>query len=228
MFTGIIEAVGRVRGLECRGGDIRLDVATDKLNLADVQLGDSIATNGVCLTVVALLGDGFVADVSLETLKRTALNGISLGTSVNLEKAMMLTSRLGGHIVSGHVDGVGNIRSIEPTGRSWHYQVEAPTTLAHYIAEKGSITVDGVSLTVNAVEGVVFDLNIVPYTAQKTTIRDWRLGTQINLEVDIIARYLERLLTGRQTTRDAGKVFNRQGDASCLTEGFLAENGFIR
>lgn len=227
MFTGIIEAVGRVRGLERRGGDVRLEVATDKLNLADVQLGDSIATNGVCLTVVALLGDGFVADVSLETLKRTALDGMTPGTSVNLEKAMMPTSRLGGHIVSGHVDGVGSIRSIEPRGRSWHYQVEAPAALAHYIAEKGSIAVDGVSLTVNAVKGVVFDLNIVPYTTEKTNICNWRSGAQVNLEVDIIARYLERLLTGRQT-KDAGEVVGRQEDAGCLTESFLAENGFMR
>ncbi|GAA4651712.1 riboflavin synthase [Kistimonas scapharcae] len=229
MFTGIIQAVGQVRRFERRGGDVRLEVATGKLDLADVQLGDSIATNGVCLTAVVLPGDGFVADVSLETLERSALKTLGPGTSVNLEKAMMPTSRLGGHIVSGHVDGVGTVRMIEQSARSWRYRVEAPAAIAHYIAEKGSITVDGVSLTVNAVEGAWFDLNIVPHTAQETTIRNWQPGTLVNLEVDIIARYLERLLQGRQTPADAqGLAGGQEGKAGHLTEAFLAEHGFMR
>ena len=223
MFTGIIEAVGSIRRIEARGGDVRLHVATGDLDLSDVKLGDSVATNGVCLTAVTLPGDGFTADVSRETLKRTGLGELSAGSPVNLEKAMQPTSRFGGHIVSGHVDGVGRVVDISPSGRSLIYRVEAPAELSRYIAEKGSITVDGVSLTVNAIEGSIFSLNIVPHTAQETVITHYRPGSRVNLEVDIIARYLERLLTGAGQSEK-----NEAKPESQLTESFLAEHGFFR
>ena len=228
MFTGIITAIGTVRTLEERGGDVRMYVNTGKLDLSDVQLGDSIATSGVCLTVVALPGDGFVADVSKETLKRTSLADIKTGGKVNLEKAMLPTSRFGGHIVSGHVDGVGRVVEASRSARSWIYRIQAPANLVRYIADKGSITVDGVSLTVNAVESDVFSLNIVPHTAQETIISQYRPGTSVNLEVDIIARYLERLMTigadGQPLTSDSGASTG----SSKLSEAFLAEHGFFQ
>lgn len=224
MFTGIIEAVGSIRSLEERGGDVRLHVATGKLDLSDVSLGDSIATNGVCLTAVGLPGDGFIADVSRETIRRTSLAELKVGSKVNLEKAMMPTSRFGGHIVSGHVDGLGRIVDSTPSGRSMIYRIAAPANLVRYIAEKGSITVDGISLTVNAVESSIFSLNIVPHTAQETIISQYRPGTCVNLEVDIIARYLERLMTvgadGQPAASDSG--------SSNLSEAFLAEHGFFK
>ena len=219
MFTGIIEAVGTVRVAEKRQGDLKLQIQSGKLDLSDVQLGDSIATNGVCLTVVALPGDGYVADVSVETLEHATLGNLSVGTNVNLEKALTPTTRLGGHLVSGHVDGVGKVVSIEPSARSTVYWVEAPKTLAKYIAHKGSITIDGISLTVNAVNGSRFALNIVPHTQQETSVGDWQVGTAVNLEVDQIARYLERLLDP-SLQEDSGK-------APDLTESFLAEHGFL-
>ena len=218
MFTGIIEAVGAIRALDMRGGDVRLDIMTDALDLADVKPGDSIATNGVCLTAVVLNSDGFVADVSRETLERSGLSSLKPGAPVNLEKAMRVDGRLDGHIVSGHVDGVGKVLSVEPSARSMRYRIEAPAELAHYIAEKGSITIDGVSLTVNAIDGAVFEVNIVPHTAEQTIIRHYCSGSRVNLEVDIIARYLERLLLGRQAANDQPE--------SKLTESFLASHGF--
>lgn len=220
MFTGIIEAVGTIRAIEPRGGDVRLHIATGKLDLADVKLGDSIATNGVCLTAVELPGDGFVADVSTETLARSTLKGLTVGTRVNLEKALQPTSRLGGHIVSGHVDGIGEVVSRETSARAVLFRVRAPKELAKYIAEKGSITTDGISLTVNGVHGAEFDLTIVPYTVQETNIAGWMPGTRLNLEVDVIARYLERLLLGEKAAESAG--------GSNITLAFLAENGFMK
>ncbi|OUS26714.1 riboflavin synthase subunit alpha [Gammaproteobacteria bacterium 45_16_T64] len=221
MFTGIIEAVGHVAQIDHRGGDVRLRVLSGALDLADVKLGDSIATNGVCLTVVELLGDGFWADVSLETLKRTSFKQLSVGTKVNLEKALTPTTRLGGHIVSGHVDGLGEILSRKDDARSIHLQVKAPNELARYLSEKGSICVDGVSLTINALDGAVFSLNIVPHTSGETTVDLWRTGVEVNLEVDIIARYLERLLLGDKAAEPvAGK---QQG----VTLAHLAEHGFL-
>lgn len=168
MFTGIIEAIGHIAAMEPSGGDMRLRVLTGKLSLDDVKLGDSIATSGVCLTVTELPGDGYWADVSLETLKFTTLGNRSMGDRVNLEKSLTPESRMGGHIVSGHVDGVGTIKSIGRDGRSWRYVVTAPSDLAKYIAHKGSITIDGTSLTVNAVNGCDFDLNIIPQTFEET------------------------------------------------------------
>ncbi len=198
MFTGIIQAIGEVRRLEPRGGDLRLHIATGKLDLDDVALGDSIAVNGVCLTAVELPGDGFAADVSNETLSLTSLGSLRPGSRVNLEKALTLQTRLGGHLVSGHVDGLGEILERHDDARSVRFRVRAPHELARYIAHKGSITVDGTSLTVNAVDGAVFELNIVPHTLQETIMDEYAPGRQVNLEVDLLARYLERLLLGER------------------------------
>jgi riboflavin synthase len=216
MFTGIIEAVGRVVAKEPRGGDLRLRIATGKLNLGDVSLGDSIAVSGVCLTAVELSGDGFWADVSNETLEGTILGELALNAAVNLEKALTPTTRLGGHLVSGHVDGIGTVIERREVARSIQFRIQAPAELARYIAKKGSICVDGVSLTVNGVTGAMFDLNIVPHTLQETTLADYRTGRRVNLEVDIIARYLERLLMGEQTASSAG-----------LSEALLQRCGFL-
>ena len=196
MFTGIVEAVGAIAECEPRGGDVRLRVKTNDLDLADLQLGDSVSTNGVCLTVVELPGDGYVADVSGETLALTTIGDWLPGTSVNLERALTPQTRMGGHMVSGHVDGIGEVVSRHPDARSERLRIRAPRELAKYIAHKGSITVDGTSLTVNRVEGAEFELNIVPHTLQKTVIGTYKPGTRVNLEVDLIARYLERLLLG--------------------------------
>lgn len=219
MFTGIIEALGQVVALEPHNGDLRLRIRTGNLSLGDVRLGDSIATNGVCLTVVDLPGDGYWADVSRETLDNTTLPGWQLGQTVNLEKALTPQTRLGGHIVSGHVDGVGEVVARYPDARSERFRLRAPSTLAKYIAHKGSITVDGTSLTVNKVEGAEFELNIVPHTLKWTIMETYRVGTQVNLEVDVLARYLERLMLG-----DKAAEPNAQ---TGLTMEFLAQNGFV-
>lgn len=196
MFTGIIEAVGEVVFCEPRGGDLQLRIKTRDLDLGSVALGDSIATNGVCLTVTALPGDGYVADVSSETLANTTIGDWCAGTPVNLERALMPSSRLGGHLVSGHVDAVGEVLSRYPDARSERFRLRAPDPLAKYIAQKGSITVDGTSLTVNRVAGAEFELNIVPHTLENTVMGTYVSGTRVNLEVDLVARYLERLLLG--------------------------------
>ncbi len=217
MFTGIIEAVGEIAALEPKGADLRVRVRTGKLDLSDVAPGDSIAVSGVCLTAVELPGDGFGADVSGETLARTVFGDFRVGTRVNLEKALLPTTRLGGHLVSGHVDGVGEVVERRSDGRSERFRIRAPAALAKYIAEKGSICVDGVSLTVNAVDGPLFDLNIVPHTLAETTLDEYRPGRKVNLEADIIARYLERLLLGERAAAGGG-----------LGEAFLAEHGFLK
>ena len=196
MFTGIISAIGDIASLEERGGDVRLTIRSGNLNLADVQLGDSIACNGACLTAVELTGEGFVADVSVETLNLTTIGNWQTGSRINLEKAMQATDRFGGHIVSGHVDGIGEVVALEEDARSWRFRLRAPREIAKYIAYKGSITVDGTSLTVNIVDGAEFELNIVPHTMQHTVMGDYIVGTKVNLEVDLVARYLERLLLG--------------------------------
>lgn len=216
MFTGIIEAKGRVARLEPKGGDLRLLIETGDLPLADVQLGDSIATNGVCLTVVDLPGNGYWADVSGETLAYTTIGQWATGQPVNLEKALTPTTRLGGHIVSGHVDGVGEVVDRHGDARSERFRIKAPDNLAKYIAHKGSITVDGTSLTVNKVEGAEFELNIVPHTLKWTIMDSYQPGTRVNLEVDVLARYLERLLLGEKAADTSGGV----------TLDFLAEHGF--
>ncbi|HAG94003.1 MAG: riboflavin synthase [Pseudomonadales bacterium] len=221
MFTGIIEAVGKIANMEAKGGDMRLRIQTGKLDLADVKLGDSIAVNGVCLTVIDLPGDGFWADVSLETLNHTSFSQLKNGSPVNLEKALTPTTRLGGHLVSGHVDGLGEMVSREEDARSIRYKVRAPDDLAKYIAHKGSICVDGISLTVNAVSGAIFDLNIVPHTVQETTVAQWQPGVKVNLEVDVIARYLERMLLG-------DKAADPKAQGKDISLGFLAENGYLK
>ncbi|WP_415904985.1 riboflavin synthase [Neptuniibacter sp. QD48_55] len=222
MFTGIIEAVGTIAAIEEQAGDMRLYVRTGQLDLADVKLGDSIATNGVCLTAVELPGDGFIADVSRETLAHTRFHTLAIGERVNLEKALMPTSRLGGHIVTGHVDGIGEIVSRSEDARSIRFSVKAPAAIQRYLAAKGSVTVDGISLTVNALDGECFELNIVPHTAQETIMTEYVTGRQVHLEVDIIARYLERLIGHGQTTDN-----NEQSEQG-LTMDTLIAHGFNR
>jgi riboflavin synthase len=194
VFTGIIQAVGRIAQIESGEQDIRLRIETGKLPLAEVSLGDSIASSGVCLTVTELPGDGFWADVSPETLSLTTLGTKGVGDVVNLETSLTLSTPLGGHLVSGHVDGVGRIESIIEDARFWRVRVAAPEKLARYIAMKGSICVDGTSLTVNQVEGASFELTIIPQTWEETVFSEYQTGSPVNLEVDVIARYLERLM----------------------------------
>ena len=217
MFTGIIQAIGEIAALEPKGGDVRLRVDTVGLDMSNVNTGDSIAVSGVCLTAVELPGDGFWADVSGETLAHTVIGELKPGARVNLEKALLPTTRLGGHLVSGHVDGVGEVIERKRDARSERFRIRAPGELARYIAHKGSICVDGVSLTVNAVEGGVFDLNIVPHTLAETTLDEYRPGRKVNLEVDLIARYLERLLLGDAAASGQG-----------ITLDFLRAHGFAR
>ncbi len=227
MFTGIIETVGKVVALQPSNGDLRLRIASADivrgagLVTSGAALGDSIATNGVCLTVVDLPGDGFWADVSRETLAHTTISQWKIGDSVNLEKALTPQARLGGHIVSGHVDGVGEVVKRSEDARSIRFTLRAPDALAKYIAHKGSICVDGISLTVNAVNGAEFELNIVPHTARVTICGNYRIGTRVNLEVDVIARYLERLLLGDKAAQ-ATQATNK----CSITAAFLAEHGF--
>ena len=193
MFSGIIADVGTITRAEKREGGLRLSVATSALGMDDVQLGDSIAVNGACLTVVKIEGNMFSVDVSRETLNCTA--GLEVqGARVNLEKALRLSDRLGGHLVSGHVDGVGNVVEFIGLGESWRLLVSAPQALAKYIAVKGSITINGVSLTVNQVEGDLFSVNLIPHTLVVTTLNELRAGAKVNLEIDLIARYVERMM----------------------------------
>ena len=196
MFTGIIQAVGRVSAIEARGADARLRIHSDTLPLADARPGDSIAVNGVCLTAIELAPQSFSADVSAETLSCTTIGRLKADMGVNLEMALLPTTRLGGHLVSGHVDGVGRLVEARPDGRSQRLRFELPAALARYVAAKGSICVDGISLTVNAVEANRFDVNIVPHTLANTTLEALRPGDEVNIEVDLLARYLERLLSG--------------------------------
>ena len=204
MFTGIIQAIGEVVRSEPRDGDIRLTIACDDLDLSLTAAGDSIAVNGVCLTAIELDQQNFVADVSLETMSLTSLGALQAGSPVNLETALTLSTALGGHLVSGHVDGLGTLLEMHADARSIRYSFEVAPEIQHYIAIKGSVTVDGCSLTVNGIEGNRFDVNIVPHTQQKTVFQFYKTGCRVNIEVDIIARYLERLLQGKADT-DAGK-----------------------
>ena len=196
MFTGIIEEVGEIVALEQCNGDMKLRVNTNQLDISKVQLGDSIATNGVCLTVARLCKDGYESDVSSETLSVTSIENWSIGSKVNLERSLTIDMRLGGHLVLGHVDGIGEILDRFSVARSERFRVRAPAELTKYIAQKGSITVDGISLTVNKVQGSEFELNIVPWTLEHTVMNTYQKGTKVNLEVDVIARYVERLMLG--------------------------------
>lgn len=222
MFTGIIQSVGRIESLQQRDNDMRVSLNTGKLPVADLALGDSVAVSGICLTVVEKKGHGFMADVSGETLSRTIAGQWQTGERVNLELALTPATRLGGHLVSGHVDGVGKVVKRWSDGRSERFVIKAPDNLAKYIAEKGSISVDGISLTVNSVDGAEFELNIVPHTLQETTMADYKTGRSVNLEVDIIARYLERLLLGDKA---AEKLPPK---TQAIDETFLAHHGFIK
>jgi riboflavin synthase len=205
MFTGIIEAVGAVKRIEPMGGDLRFVIDGGSLDMSDVQLGDSIAVNGVCLTVIEFESASFSADVSNETISLTSLKGLKTGGAVNLEKAMLPTTRMGGHLVSGHVDGLGTVVSKTGDARSIRLEIEVPSELKKYIAVKGSICIDGTSLTVNSVDNCVVGLNIVPHTQERTVIQHYTKGTKVNLEVDLVARYLETLLLNMDD-RDKDKV----------------------
>jgi len=228
MFTGIIEAVGSIKAINVNAQGARLVIATKNLDMSDVKLGDSIATNGICLTVVDFDSASYSADVSNETLQRTGFANYQVGSKVNLEKAMLASTRFGGHMVSGHVDGVSEILAINNNGNSIEYWLSMPSELAHYIAEKGSVTIDGTSLTVNALaEGLSqgssqgkFRLTIVPHTVKETIFADYQVGTKVNIEVDLIARYLERLLTKSPAEEQAPK--------SNISEAMLARAGFLK
>jgi riboflavin synthase len=219
MFTGIVQAVGSVRAITAAGADWRVEIATGGLDVGDVALGDSIAVSGICLTVVAVGGDGLAFDVSTETWQRTAFGDLGPGSPVNLEKALLPTTRLGGHLVAGHVDGVATVAERRPAGRSEQFSVAVPAGLARYCAEKGSLCLDGVSLTINAVAGERVELNIVPHTLSHTTLGDRYPGDRLNLEVDLVARYLERLLQG-------GAGDGTPGPADGLDAEALARAGF--
>jgi len=214
MFTGIIAALGKLESLHATGGDVRMTVATQELDLSDVKLGDSVANNGVCLTVVEMDNSKLSFDVSRESLERTSLGSLKVGSEVNLEKALAVGDRLGGHFVSGHVDGLGKVIARQESARSVQFRFEVPQGLERYIAEKGSICIDGTSLTVNNVADNWFEVNIIPHTMQETIMSAYKVGTQVNLEVDLIARYLERLLPDNKS----------QG----ITRETLLENGFIK
>ncbi len=195
MFTGIIESTGSLQTMQELEGDLRLVIASDELGFEDIQLGDSIAANGICLTVVDMTQNTYSVDVSRETIAKTALQQWQVGDILNLEKAMLPSTRFGGHMVSGHVDGVGSIEVIKQDARSIYIEIAVSHDLKKYVATKGSVTVDGISLTTNLVKDNVICLNIIPHTAAATNIaRHWQLKRLVNIEVDLIARYLERLL----------------------------------
>ncbi len=210
MFTGIIKAKGKLAEIENKGGDRRLRVAADGLPWLDYAIGDSIAVNGVCLTAISLQADGFVADVSAETLAVTTLSDLQPGSPVNLEPALALGERLGGHLVSGHVDGIGQIRSRRQDSRALRFEVGVPDSLARYFARKGSVAIDGVSLTINDVSADSFAVTIIPHTINETIIDTYRAGTQVNIEADMMARYLERLV----------------GTENGISEDFLKAHGY--
>ncbi len=219
MFTGIIEASGEIAAVDKQAADSRLRINAGGLDMTDVKLGDSIAIDGVCLTVVKFDAHGFEMDVSAETLSKTTLGEFKPDRKVNLEKAMQVSARLGGHIVSGHVDALGVIEARDPVGESLRFRVRVPDNLAKYVAVKGSVCIDGVSLTVNNVDGAVFEINIIPHTAEMTTIGEYQAGRKVNIEVDIIARYLERLLLG-------DKAAEPQSDKLTLEK--LVQHGYLK
>lgn len=211
MFTGIIKAKGSVTAVQRRGTDVRLTIAAADISWSDYEIGESVAVNGVCLTAIELHDREFVTDVSVETLTVTTLGSLVAGTSVNLEPAMKVGDRFGGHIVSGHVDCSGVVTALSADGRSTRLTIELPQEFARYIARKGSVCIDGVSLTINEVSDNCFELNIIPHTAKETIVGDYAVGTIVNIEVDLVARYLERLL---------------RYDDSPLTVDFLRANGY--
>lgn len=197
MFTGLIQGVGQLAAREVRGGDARLRIDAGTLPFDDALLGESVAVNGVCLTVVAFDAGGFEADASNETLALTTLGALSIGAPLNLERALRASDRLGGHLVSGHVDGVGKVLAIEPDARAQRWRFGASPALLRYVAQKGSICVDGTSLTVNAVDALGFEVALIPHTVAHTAFSATRVGDPVNLEVDLVARYVERLMSAR-------------------------------
>ncbi len=223
MFTGIIEAVGSIKAINVNSQGARVEIATGSLDMGDVHLGDSIATNGVCLTVVAFDQHSYCADVSTETLTRTGFTHYRAGQKVNLEKAMLATTRFGGHMVSGHVDAISEVATIKSTGNSTEYWLTMSEEIAPYIAEKGSVTIDGISLTVNKVTENQFMLTIVPHTTEQTIIGTYQTGTVVNVEVDVVARYLERLLL-KQSSNNA--AMQNESESSGVTRELLAKSGF--
>ncbi|MCI0400168.1 MAG: riboflavin synthase [Gammaproteobacteria bacterium] len=218
MFTGIIEAIGTISGIAAKGVDQSIRINTGKLSLSQLNRGDSIAVSGVCLSVVHIYDDGVATDLSAETLSRTTLSDLEIGRLVNLELALTPASRIGGHLVMGHVDGIGRVVERNNDGRCVRLSVKAPDALARYLSEKGSIGLDGVSLTVNGVRGGAFDVNLIPHTLVETTLGRLQRGHAVNLEVDIIARYLERLMAPQSAA---------QSEQGPITLEFLAEHGFI-
>lgn len=218
MFSGIIQSLGSVERMDHQGGDVSLVINTGELDLADLKVGDSIAVNGVCLTAVSFASGQFVADVSTETLNKTSLGDLKKASVVNLEKALTLNTALGGHLVSGHVDGLASVVDLHQDARSIRYTFELNAELQHYIAEKGSVTIDGTSLTVNRVEGNRFEVNIVPHTREKTIFQYYLVGTKVNIEVDIIARYLERLINGKADAQDGS---DERLKATLIRSGFI-------
>jgi len=216
MFTGIIETIGQVTSSNRVGGDLRLIIAAPDFANRDVALGDSIAVNGLCLTVVETDQQKFAFDVSVESLNHSLIGDWQPGSKVNLEMAMLPTTRLGGHLVSGHVDGLATLTELHEDARSWRMVFKAPDELKKYIAKKGSITINGTSLTVNSVEDNSFDINVIPHTFEVTTLGDLRLNDKVHIEVDLIARYLERLLSGDMAA----------DMESGLSRSFLSEHGF--
>ena len=201
MFTGIVQDVGRIAAREARGGDVRLRIAVDRLDLSRTALGDSICVQGVCLTVIDLAAGSFVADVSRETLTLTTLGELRESAAVNIEPALRAGDPLGGHLMSGHIDGIATVTRSNIEARSRRVSIAVPTHLAHYIARKGSVALDGVSLTVNEVDAAVFGVNLIPHTLAVTTLGRIEAGTRLNLEVDQLARYVERLLVTSDNTR---------------------------
>ena len=197
MFTGLIQGVGRLRALEPREGDIRIHIDAGSLPFDTIELGESIAVNGVCLTVTGFDDASFSADVSTETLSLTTLGALAEGAALNLERALQPTERMGGHMVSGHVDGVGHVLDVHEDARAQRWRFRMPAELAKYVAKKGSISVDGVSLTVNAVDDTTFEVALVPHTVSHTAFADTQVGDAVNLEIDVVARYVERLLEQR-------------------------------
>jgi riboflavin synthase len=199
MFTGIILAKGRVTSLAERGGDLELGVDAAGLDVARMAIGDSVCVQGVCLTVTRKQDTGFFADVSRETMAKTTLGTLKVGSNVNLEPSLRAGDPLGGHLVSGHVDAVGYLRRVDQDARSWRLEFELPSSLTRFVAAKGSICLNGVSLTVNKADGLTFDVNIIPHTNTVTTLGELRVGDEVNVEIDVIARYLEKLMTKTET-----------------------------
>lgn len=204
MFTGLIQGVGSLQRREPRGGDMRLHIGAGSLPFAGATLGESIAVNGVCLTVVAFDATGFAADVSTETLALTTLGGLREGAALNLERALLPTDRMGGHLVSGHVDGVGTVLQVWDDARAQRWRFSMPPALARFVAKKGSICIDGVSLTVNEAGGDFFEVALVPHTVAHTAFASTGVGDAVNLEIDLVARYVERLLEFRDPATPAG------------------------